>query len=159
MIGDDVENLPHPVFMQRRYKTVVIFGRANLRVQAQMVNNVIAVHASRPRTQIRRCITMRDSKRRKIRHYLCRLFKCEVAVELQAICRKGYTDHSFRIQMAVFAGTRFEIERSSGCDRSTRPEFQGNSVSISSSERFAITTRLSPLNKGQRTANAPFVNT
>ena len=58
MIWDHVKDLPHAVFVQHRHKALVVFRRADLRIQMMVVNNVVAMHAAGSRSQVWRRIAV-----------------------------------------------------------------------------------------------------
>src|SRR5579884_1706108 len=111
VVWDHIENLAHTMFVQCVYEARVVFWRANLWVQMMMVDDVIAVHAARARTQVRRGVTVRDPELSKIRNQVSSLRESEAAVELQPICgkRDRARFHAFRNHAAVKAGICFQF--------------------------------------------------
>ena len=82
MVGHDVEDLSHPMFMQGRDKLLVFLWRSNLRIQVMMIDDVVAVHTPCSSTQIRRRITMRNTQRSKVRHNFGGVGESEVPIKL-----------------------------------------------------------------------------
>ena len=58
MIRDEIEHLAHRVRMQFRNPRVVIFARADGRVELIVIGDVVAVQALRASLEIRRCISI-----------------------------------------------------------------------------------------------------
>ena len=85
MIGDDVENVPHAVLAQRGHELFEVFRAADFRIQQVVIDDVVPMRAPRPRSEIRRGITMSDSQGGQIGNQLGRIGKSKIAVEVQTI--------------------------------------------------------------------------
>src|ERR1700722_2115943 len=88
VIGHNVEDQPHVVFMESSYEPVEVFGASDFRVQRIVIDNVVTVHAAGTGFQQRRNIEMTDAKLGKVGHDRGSLREREVAIELQAISRE-----------------------------------------------------------------------
>ena len=109
VIGHDVENQSHVVFMESGHKTVEVLDASDLWIQRAVIHDVISVHASGTSLQARRNVAVTDAKRGKVGNYLLGLIESKVAVELQAIggtwefefwlhdSRNHSTDHAGRV--------------------------------------------------------------
>ena len=62
VVGDDVHDEAHAALLQRRRQRVQVAVRADLGVQARMVDDVVAVHAAGPRDQEGRGVDVRDAQ-------------------------------------------------------------------------------------------------
>src|SRR5580658_3076798 len=85
VIGDDIENQTHPMFVESSYKAVEVFGSADLRVERVVVDDVVSVHAARTSLEARRNVTVADAERGKIWNDRLRLCKSKIAIQLKAI--------------------------------------------------------------------------
>lgn len=109
VIGDDVENQSHVVFMESGHKTVEILDASDFWIQRAVIHDVVSMHASGTSLQERRNVAVTDAKRGKVGNYLLGLIESKVAVELQAIggarkfefwlhdSRNHSTDHAGRV--------------------------------------------------------------
>ncbi len=89
VVGHDVEDLAQAVFVQGRDQRLVIRVRADFRVEALVVGDVVAVHAAGPRLQVRRGVQVRDAQVAQVRDDGRRVAEREALVELQAVGRLG----------------------------------------------------------------------
>src|SRR5436190_15399036 len=71
--------------MQLRDPGIIIFARADRRVEVVMVGDVVTVQAIGARLKIRRCIHVAYSQRMQVRNDLACLRKSEPTIELQSV--------------------------------------------------------------------------
>src|SRR5690349_19951539 len=73
--------------MQWVHEELIVLRASNLGIQRVVINDIVAMHATRACAQIARGVTVADAERRKIRTQYRGLPKSELAVELQAVGR------------------------------------------------------------------------
>src|SRR5271155_4495326 len=85
VIGDDIKNQTHLMFVESNYKTVEVFRSADLRIERVVVDDVVSVHAARSSPEARRNVTVADAERGKIWNDRLGLCKSKIVIQLQAI--------------------------------------------------------------------------
>src|ERR1700719_3133725 len=85
MVWNEIEDLAHAFRMQFRNERIVLFARADRRVELIMIGNVVTVHAFRTCLEKRRCVNVANSQRVEVGHNFSRLREGEPSVELQPI--------------------------------------------------------------------------
>src|SRR5579862_904795 len=108
VVGDDVENESHAVFVKSPDKAVEVFGTADLRIERIVIDDVVAMHATRTSFEAGRDVTVADAKGRKIGNDGARLVESKLAVELQTIGRSRNLEasrHVCRDQVTAHGGS------------------------------------------------------
>ncbi len=85
MIGNDVDDQPHRVLVQRLDQPLEILARSKLGIELRVVRDIVAVHAARPRLQDRRRIQMADSESREVGN---RFLVASLNVNSRLSCRR-----------------------------------------------------------------------
>ena len=111
VVRHDVAQVAHAVARKRVDHRVEVRGRADLRIQHRVVDDVVAVSAARPRPQIGRAIEVADAEGRKIGDERRRVREPELAVKLNAIrCARDRRGKE-RNDLRALAGTRIGTRR------------------------------------------------
>ena len=79
--------MAHPVARKRVDHVIEFFARADFGIQHPVVDNVVAVPASRSCAQVRRAVDVADAKRRQVRDQRRHVGETEFAVQLHAVGR------------------------------------------------------------------------
>ncbi len=85
MVGDDVEKLPHPVISQRRREARELGFAPEVRAQAAVVGDIVAMRAPGACLKERGSVQIRDPQGVEVRNDRCRVLEAEMTVELNAI--------------------------------------------------------------------------
>ena len=121
VIGDEVEDVPHPVRAQGGDEGLVVGGAAQFGVERAVVNDVVPVLRAGARSQVGRRVDVGDPEPSEIRHQRGRGGEPESGLELQPV---GSTRrHEVRNQPALQRGrTPFSSSAAtSPCAKSGRP--------------------------------------
>src|SRR5262249_23476592 len=89
VIGNDVEDVPHPLFAQRGREGGVTGLVADLGIERAMIDDVVAVLAAGPCLQVGRGVAVRDPEIVQVRHQRSGIAEAELAVQLESIRRLG----------------------------------------------------------------------
>ena len=101
VIGHDIDNQPHVVFAESRHKAIKFFRSSDLGIQGVVIDDVVAVHAARPRLEEWRDVAMADAESGEVGNDCRCLHESKIAIELQAIgCERmlGCAVHDSRNQ-------------------------------------------------------------
>jgi hypothetical protein len=90
VIGDDVEQVAHPMRAEGVDEAAVVLIGADLRVERRRVGDVIAVRAAWHGLQVRRAVAVGNPQCREVRYERCGVEEREAGVELEAVRRCRY---------------------------------------------------------------------
>src|SRR5580704_12554279 len=87
VVGDDVDDVSHVVGPQGAHEALELLGRADLGVEAVVIDHVVAVRAAGAGAEVGRAVHVADAERGQVRHHRDGVAERETGVELQAVGR------------------------------------------------------------------------
>src|SRR5688572_8838187 len=85
VIRHEVRNMPHTMRPQSGHEGLKVFARADLRIECVVIDHVIAMHAARPRAEVRRAVDVADAEIREVGDQRSSVTKSELRIELNAV--------------------------------------------------------------------------